>query len=228
MIVNFKSWPDPAEEIMPMKGAGDDFFCRPGKFSAQVICKDADISYREQIEEGVITMTSPVAETSSPGQELYGMAAGQSPEKTAKATSGAKSGKVHPEGDSVTLSLSAKVKKLKDEGVSADEIASRLNMDVKTVSLYLGIAHVPAATLAQKMKQEGESVAEIADRLNVDAKVVDLYLGIARVPAAKLAQQLKEEGESVVEIANDLGLDVKTVHRYLGTADEQPTLNLEL
>jgi len=162
-------------------------------------------------------MTSPISGINQLGGDLLGHNGAVLPETvTGTHATDHKHGMTRPESDTVTLSESAKARQLKERGASIDEIAKRLNADVKTVEHYLGIAPTPAATVAQQLKQEGEPVSQIADRLGVDVKTVNRYLGIAPVPVENQAKQLKQQGESAIEIANRLGVDIKTVNRYLG------------
>jgi DNA-binding CsgD family transcriptional regulator len=162
-------------------------------------------------------MASPISEINPLGGDPFGQNVTALPEpKTRSHTSDPGNGICRPERDTVTLSMSVKARQLKEQGASVDEIANRLNADVKTVERYLGILPAPAATVAQQLKQEGESVIQIADRLGADVKTVNRYLGITPAPAANQAKQLKQQGESVIEIANRLEVDVKTVNNYLG------------
>ena len=164
-------------------------------------------------------MASPISEINPLGGDPLAQSGTTLPEPATRThTSDPKHGISLPERDTVTLSMSAKARQLKEQGASVDEIAKRLNADVKTVENYLGFVPAPAATVAQRLKQEGESVVQIADRLGADVKTVNRYLGITPAPAANQAKQLKQQGESVMEIANRLGVDLKTVNRYLGIA----------
>jgi DNA-binding CsgD family transcriptional regulator len=164
-------------------------------------------------------MASPISEINALGTDPLAQSGTVLQETATRThTSDPKHGMSLPERDTVTLSMSVKARQLKEQGASVDEIAKRLNADVKTVENYLGIVPAPAATVAQRLKQEGESVSQIADHLGADVKTVNRYLGITPLPAANQAKQLKQQGESVIEIANRLGVDVKTVSRYLGIA----------
>jgi DNA-binding NarL/FixJ family response regulator len=164
-------------------------------------------------------MASPISEINPLGGDSFGQSGTVSPEPMNRAhTQHPRNGIMPPEGDTVTLSMSVKARQLQEQGASVNEIAKRLNADVKTVERYLGIVPAPAATVAQQLKQEGESVIQIADRLGADVKTVNRYLGITPAPAANQAKHLKQQGESVIEIANRLGVDVKTVNRYIGIA----------
>lgn len=159
-------------------------------------------------------MTSPItelsqitADTSGQGAAGQAEAAARNPHQETKAWS---------EGDTVTLSLSARVKKMKEEGASSNEIAERLSVDVKTVELYLTVTPASAQSKAHEMRLQGDSLSRIADQLGVDIKTVKGFLGIVPSPAATQAKQLEQQGESVIEIANRLGVDIRTVQRYLG------------
>ncbi len=162
-------------------------------------------------------MASPISEISLISGDLFGQTAAPHAEVAAKANpAGPKPAMIRPEGDSVTLSINAKAKKMKESGESDAEIANRLNLDVKTVERCLGIVPASAAEQAYRMKQEGDSINRIADQLGVDIETVKSFLGIVPVPAAIQAKQLEQQGESIMEIASRLGVDVRTVQRYLG------------
>jgi DNA-binding CsgD family transcriptional regulator len=164
-------------------------------------------------------MASPILEINPLGGDPFGQSGSALPEPVSRAHSmDHGKGITKPESDTVTLSMGVKARRLKEQGASVDEIANRLNADVKTVESYLGIVPAPPATVAQQLKQEGESVSQIAVRLGVDTKTVNRFLAIPPAPAVNLAKQLEQQGESVIEIANRLGVDVKTVNRYLGIA----------
>lgn len=166
-------------------------------------------------------MASPISEINPLGGDLLGQSGKTLPGLAAGVhNQHPVNGVMPPEKDTVTLSMSVKARLLKEQGASVDEIAKRLNADIKTVEGYLGVIPAPAATVAQQLKQEGESIAQIADRLGADIKTVKRYLGITPAPAANQAKQLEQQGESVLDIANRLGVDVKTVNRYLGISSE--------
>jgi hypothetical protein len=86
-------------------------------------------------------MASPISEMNPSGGDLFGQTAAAQPEAAAKArVPEPKSATIRADGDTVTLSLSAQAKQLKERGESVVEIAKRLNVDVKTLELYLGTA----------------------------------------------------------------------------------------
>jgi DNA-binding NarL/FixJ family response regulator len=164
-------------------------------------------------------MALPISGINSFGVDLFAHSTTTAPETTGKTHgSDPKATGIHSERDTVKLSTSVKAWQMKEEGKSISQIANSLNLDVKTVNLYLGIAQTPPEIQAQQMKAQGKSVNDIANNLNLDVKTVNLYLGIAPTPADIQAQQMKEQGKSVNDIANNLNLDVKTVNLYLGIA----------
>jgi DNA-binding CsgD family transcriptional regulator len=115
-----------------------------------------------------------------------------------------------------SVQLTALAKSLKSVGDTPNEIAQRMNLDIKTVYSYLGTAGTAqptAATALANTAATGKAESVPGGAASNSVKADGLH------PTA-LAKYLKFSGKTPAEIARIMNVDLKAVYLYLGISSK--------